>query len=95
VDLVNLASFLDQDNHRFIQCQLSPAPDTYYLLRARGWPRHRLQRGDTQHQRGIREQQPARPASLNCTALDGGSDRSWVYAQTVRTNAGAPNDVSS
>jgi hypothetical protein len=35
------------------------------------------------------------PASLNCMALDGGSDQSWVYAQTVRINAGAPNDVSS
>jgi len=34
-------------------------------------------------------------ASLNCMALDGGSDRSWVHAQTVWINAVALNDVSS
>ena len=34
-------------------------------------------------------------ASLNCLALDGGSDQSYVHAQTVRINAVALNNISS
>jgi len=93
VDFLNLAHFFGQDNHRFIQCQLSPAPDIYYL---------RIDGADTDSAQAAlsinvafgNSTQPV-TASLNCLALDGGSDQSWVHAQTVRINAVALNNVSS
>jgi hypothetical protein len=93
VDFFNLASFFGQDNHRFIQCQLSPAPDIYYL---------RIDGADTDSDQATlsinvafgNSTQPV-TASLNCLALDGGSDQSWVHAQTVRISAVALNNVSS
>ncbi len=93
VDFFNLASFFGQDNHRFIQCQLSPAPEIYYL---------RVDGADTDSSSATlsinlafgNSSQPV-TASLNCMALDGGADQSWVHAQTVRINAVALNNVSS
>lgn len=93
VDFSNLASFFGQDNHRFIQCQLSPAPDIYYL---------RVDGADTDSNEATlsinvafgNSSQPV-TASLDCLALDGGSDQSWVHAQTVRINAVALNNVNS
>jgi hypothetical protein len=91
VDFRNQASFFGQDNHRFIQCQLSPAPDFYYV---------RVDGADTDSNDATlsinaalgNSSQP--PRNLNCLALDGGADQSWVDAQTVRINAVALNNIS-
>jgi len=93
VDLFNDASFFGQNNQRFIYCQLSPAPDIYYL---------RIDGADTGSNQATlsinvafgNSTQPV-TASLNCLALDGGSDQSYVHAQTVRINAVALNNISS
>jgi hypothetical protein len=93
VDFLNLAHFFGQDNHRFIQCQLSPAPDGYPL---------RIDGADTDSNTATlsinvafgNSTQPV-TASLDCLAHDGGSDQSWVHAQTVRINAVALNNISS
>jgi hypothetical protein len=92
VNLANTANFFGADNHRFIQCQLSPAPDIYHV---------RIDGADTDsHQATLSinvafgdSSQPV-TANLDCMALDGGSDQSWVNAQTVRLTAVALNDVS-
>jgi hypothetical protein len=93
VDFRNQAAFFGQDNHRFIQCQLSPAPDIYYL---------RIDGADTDSNGAtlsinvaFGNSSQAVTANLNCLALDGGTDQSFVYAQTVRINAVALNNVTA
>jgi hypothetical protein len=92
INLANTANFFGADNHRFIQCQLSPAPDIYYV---------RVDGADTDSYQAtlsinvaLGDSSQSETANLDCTTLDGGSDQSWVHAQTVRITAVALNDVS-
>lgn len=93
VDFYNLAAFFGQDNHRFIRCQLSPAPDIYYV-RIDG---HDTDSNDATLSINVALGTSSQPvtANLNCLALDGGADQSWVHAQTVRINAVALNNISA
>ena len=88
----NTANFFGQDNHRFITCQLTPAPESSYL---------RIDGADTDSPSatlsinvalGLGQ---ATTASLDCRALDGGSDQSWVYVDSVRINALAVDNLQS
>jgi hypothetical protein len=91
LEVNNRANFFAQDNHRLIGCQLTPAPDNYYV---------RVDGADTDSNMAtltinVVFGHIAHPftASLNCAAKDGGSDQSWVYATTVRINALAVDNV--
>jgi hypothetical protein len=88
----NTANFFGQDNHRFITCQLTPAPESSYL---------RIDGADTDSSTatlsinvalGLGQ---ATTARLDCRALDGGSDQSWVYVDSVRINAVAVDNLQS
>jgi hypothetical protein len=88
----NTANFFGQDNHRFITCQLTGAPESSYL---------RIDGADTDSSTatlsinvalGLGQ---ATTASLDCRALDGGSDQSWVYVDSVRINALAVDNLQS
>ena len=88
----NTANFFGQDNHRFITCQLTPAPETYYL---------RIDGADTDSSTATLSINAAlglgqaTNASLECRALDSGSDQSRVYVDSVRINALAVNNLQS
>jgi hypothetical protein len=88
----NTAHFFGADNHRHIGCQLWPTPGTYYL---------RIDGADTDSnivtftmEAAIGPTPGPFTASLNCFATDGGTDHSWVFADTVRINALALDQVT-
>jgi hypothetical protein len=88
----NIADFLGSDNHRHIGCQLSPTPGSYYL---------RIDGADTDSnivtltiEAAIGPTSGPFTVSLNCFATDGGTDQSWVFADTVRINALALDQVT-
>jgi Collagen triple helix repeat (20 copies) len=88
----NTAHFGGADNHRHIGCQLSPTPGIYYL---------RIDGADTDSnivtftmEAAIGPTPGPFTISLNCFATDGGTDQSWVFADTVRINALALDQVT-
>lgn len=88
----DIANFFAADNHRHIGCQLSPAPGDYYV---------RVDGADTDSnivtltiEAAIGTTSQPFIVSLDCFATDGGSDQSWVHADTVRINALALDQIT-
>lgn len=93
--LINSADFLAQDNHRVVECYLSPGGDVYSAAHLRIDGADTDASFATTNLSTVVSSGSAFSVQVQCTATDGGTDQSYVGVQADRITAIAVDNLSS